>query len=133
MADALREYADRLNVIRATSTYQWQTPDEARQCLNHIRLTQQELRTFKSDLRLTMQHIRSDFTAKRSLVRANPISYAVHLVSRDRAIQREQLRKKELRELAPYEALVREVDEVAHALNRTKLDIERWMTVNKGR
>jgi hypothetical protein len=65
-----REYADRLGIIRAISVYAWGTVDEAQQRLAHIRLTQQELRTIKSDLQLEMQHIRSDFTAQRAGKRA---------------------------------------------------------------
>jgi len=126
-----RECADRLGIIRATSVYAWGTVDEAQQRLAHIRLTQQELRTIKSDLRLEMQHIRSDFTAQRAGVRANGISYVLRMASRQRTLQREQLRQKELKQLAPFEQLVREADDIMHALNRAKLDIDRWVTVNR--
>ena len=126
-----REYEERLNVIRATSNYSWANLDDARRCLDHIRLTQQELRTIKSDLRLEMQHVRSDFTAQRATVQANAMGYVLRIASRQRALQREQLRQRELKQLAPFEKLVREADDIAHALNRTKLSIERWVTVNR--
>jgi hypothetical protein len=53
------------------------------------------------------------------------------MASRQRALQREQLRQKELKQLAPFEQLVREADDIMHALNRAKLDIDRWVTINR--
>lgn len=126
-----REYKDRLASIRAASAYQWVTVTEARQCLDRIRLTLQELRTLKSDLRLDMQHIRSDFTAKRAGVRADLMAYWLKISTLQRVGKREDLRQKELKELVPYQQLVREADDLIHALNHTRLEIQRWLTANK--
>jgi hypothetical protein len=99
--------------------------------LEVIQLKQQDLRALESGIKLQMYHIHQSFTGARSRVQANPVDEWFQTATQSRVYQRQQLNEREQKALAPFEALVREIDATIHALNHTKLDIDRWISENR--
>jgi hypothetical protein len=123
-----QDYAANLTSIRAIlNEYSWCTVEEARSCLIDMGLRQRQLRTLKGAIQLSMQQIRSDYTAKRGKAPVNPIAAIVHVG------EREKLRQEEARLLEPYERVARQVDETIRAIERVRLTIHHWIVANTPR
>jgi hypothetical protein len=117
------EFSAKLEEIRAACALQWTTDLEARNTLAVLRLREHDLRLLKSDIKHRMQQIRQDDTTSGAKVKNGPFIYD----SSPRANARQNLTHKEIKVLDTYEQDERAVDQLIQSLERTKLDIYRWI------
>jgi hypothetical protein len=110
--------------------FTWETPAEAKAQLNKIHLMQKELRLVKKDISITMKAIRSTFVAKKTEVGkgfgAGVMTglFGKKAAGRSNAIEKENLRRRQVAELSPYEAVARTIDDVLVQLDKAKIQIE---------
>jgi len=109
----------------------WETPDEARQQLSRVRVLQQELRLLRKAIQATTADVRSGFTTARAQVGAPTVGNVIlgavvgrKALGKGNALQRDQLRLQQHEAVAPYEAVVRLVDNAVRDLDRLKLEVE---------
>jgi exonuclease VII large subunit len=112
--------------------FNWNSVPEARQHLARIRQMQKEIGLLKKDLKSTMAQVRSSYTAKKSTVQAGflPSLSGKKSAGHDRVLKRENLRRQQLNDLAPYEYLDRLLDEVLIKLDATKIRIQESIDQN---
>ncbi len=121
-------YLDTVNAIMSRAyptSYQWQTPDGARQLVAHLRHTQKELRLVKQEVRVVMKSIRDAYTNNRAKMRAIPIFLTRGAAKQERANRREKSRQNELADLQPYQYVLAAIDHALLQLDSARMNIER--------
>ncbi len=111
-------------------SFTWDTPAEAKTQLNKIRLMQKELRLVKKDINTTMKAIRSAFVAKKAEVGKGLSAglmtglFGKKTAGKANATEKENLRRRQVAEISPYEAVARTIDSALIQLDKAKLQIE---------
>lgn len=111
----------------------WQTQEEAKQQLARIRQIQKELRLLKKSINTTVKAVRSSYIAKKAQIGTGiGAGLMAGLVGKRtagkmNAIERENLRRRQLSATAPYESVIRIIDDVLVKLDSGKIQIETYM------
>jgi hypothetical protein len=117
------EFSAKVEEIRAACALQWTSDVEARNTLAVLRLREHDLRLLKSDIKHRMQQIRQEYTTSGAKVKNGPFTYNAS----QRANARQKLTQKEIKVLDRYEQDERAVDQLIQSVERTQLDIYRWI------
>ena len=110
--------------------FSWETPDEAKTLLKKILLMQKELRLVKKDISATTKEIRSTFTAKKAEVGTGIGAGLMagllgkKTAGKSNAIDKENLRRQQVAQISPYEAIAGTIDNILIQHDKAKLQIE---------
>jgi hypothetical protein len=117
------EFSAKVEEIRAACTLQWTTDVEARNTLAVLRLREHDLRLLKSNIKHRMQQIRQEYTTSGAKGKNGPFIYTAS----QQANAQQKLIQKEIKVLDRYEQDERAVDQLIQSVERTQLDIYRWI------
>ncbi|MCB0213588.1 MAG: hypothetical protein KDJ52_29870 [Anaerolineae bacterium] len=115
---------------------QWTTVAEAKLHKTKINQVKKELRLVKKDIGLTKKTINSAYTtAKTKVGKGFGAGLAAGLFGKKttgkmNASTRDDLRRKQLKEIAPYEDVNRMIDNIMVQLDELKLQIDSWIVRN---
>lgn len=113
-----------------TMSFHWTTADDAKATLKNLILGQKELRLLKKDINLTAQQISKSYIARRSAIGAMSGGGLLgSLIGRKavgamNVVSRRGITVKKDKALLPYRQLIRCIDNMNIAIDRTKSEIE---------
>lgn len=109
--------------------FQWEIASikDAKLQITKIRQIQKELRLVKREIGNEIKMIRADYKVRASNVQAGILSTFIgrRAAGQDRARKRLDVKQKEMATIAPYEKIVRQIDNILVQLDNVKIDIER--------
>ncbi|MBM3133995.1 MAG: hypothetical protein FJZ89_01635 [Chloroflexi bacterium] len=139
-----QDYANRVSAIigpmakgeAMSQQWRWSTAAEAKLSKAKITQMQKELRLVKKDIALTKKAINAAYTTERTKVgKGFGAGFAAGLlgkkaVGRANAAVRDNVRRNQLKAIAPYDDVSRVIDSILVQLDQLKLQLDSWIAAN---